>query len=79
MGCDPSTCLGLCDKAMSGFCIDCFVGHFAAANFGQRNAGWPLNALMRAIQRFLARRAPRPAPPPRSRRARPGCFLWIRY
>jgi len=26
MGCDPSTCLGLCDKAMSCFCIDGFVG-----------------------------------------------------
>ncbi len=60
MGCDPSTCLGLCDKAMSGFCIDGFVGRFAAAHFGQRNAGSPLNALMRAIQRFLARRAPSP-------------------
>jgi hypothetical protein len=28
------------------------VGRFAAAHFGQRNAGSPLNALMRAIQRF---------------------------
>jgi hypothetical protein len=54
MGCDPSTCLGLCDKAMSGFCIDGFVGRFAAAHFGQCNAGSPFNALMRAIQRFLA-------------------------
>ena len=64
MGCDPYTCLGLCDKAMSGFCIDGFVGRFAAAHFGQRNAGSPLNALMRAIQRFLARRSPPPPPPP---------------
>ena len=61
MGCDPFTCLGLCDKAMSGFCIDGFVGRFAAAHFGQRNAGSPLNVLMRCIQRFLARRAPAPA------------------
>ena len=58
MGCDVYSCLGLCDKAMSGFCIDGFVGRFAAAHFGQRNAGSPLNVLMRAIQRFLARRAP---------------------
>jgi hypothetical protein len=64
MGCDPSTCLGLCDKAMSGFCIDGFVGRFAAAHFGQRNAGSPLNALMRAIQRFLAQRPPPPPPTP---------------
>jgi hypothetical protein len=28
MGCNPSTCLGLCDKAMSRFCIDGFVGRF---------------------------------------------------
>ena len=58
MGCYPSTCLGLCDKAMSGFCIDGGVCRFAAAHFGQRNAGSPLNALMRAIQRFRARRTP---------------------
>jgi hypothetical protein len=68
MGCDPFTCLGLCDKAMSGFCIDGFVGRFAAAHFGQRNAGSPLNVLMRCIQRFLARRAPAPAQRPNTRR-----------
>jgi hypothetical protein len=68
MGCDPWTCLGLCDKAMSGFCIDGFVGRFAAAHFGQRNAGSPLNAMMRTIQRFLARRGPAPKMTVRSRR-----------
>ena len=68
MGCDASSCLGLCDKAMSGFCIDGFVGRFAAAHFGQRNAGSPLNVLMRCIQRFLARRAPPPAPVHHTRR-----------
>ncbi len=62
MGCDVYTCLGLCDKAISSFCIDGFVGCFAAAHFGQRNAGSPLNALMRAIQRFLARRGAAPKP-----------------
>jgi hypothetical protein len=63
MGCDVYSCLGLCDRAMSDFCINCFVGRFAAAHFGQRNASSPLNALMRCIQRFLARRTlrePRP-------------------
>ena len=69
MGCDPWTCLGLCDKAMSGFCIDGFICRFAAAHFGQRNAGSPLNALMRSIQRFLARRGPAPTPKVHSRRA----------
>ena len=68
MGCDPFSCLGFCDKAMSGFCIDGFIGRFAAAHFGQRNAGSPLNALMRCIQRFLARRGPPPAPRPQTRR-----------
>ena len=69
MGCDVYSCLGLCDKAMSGFCIDGFVGRFAAAHFGQRNAGSPLNVLMRCIQRFLARRAPRTARPLHTARA----------
>ncbi len=29
-GCDPFTCLGYCDKAMSGFCIDGFIGRFGS-------------------------------------------------
>jgi hypothetical protein len=62
MGCDLFSCLGLCEKAMSCFCINRFVGRSAAAHFGQRNAGSPLNALMRSIQRFLAQRAPPPRP-----------------
>ncbi len=93
LGCDPTTCLGFCDKAMSQFCIDgfvmsqfcidgfvmsqfcidgfvmsqfCidgFVARFAAAHFGQRDAGSPLNAFLRAVLRvhFLASRHP-PAP-----------------
>ena len=68
MGCDAYSCLGLCDKAMSGFCIDGFVGRFAAAHFGQRNAGSPLNVLMRCIQRFLVRRAPPHLAAPATRR-----------
>jgi hypothetical protein len=62
MGCDVySSC-------HSGFCIDGFVGRFAAVHFGQRNARSPLNALMRCIQRFLARRAPRESRPLHSAR-----------
>jgi hypothetical protein len=75
MGCDPFNCLGFCDKAMSGFCIDGFVGRFAAAHFGQRNAGSPLNALMRCIQRALARRAPPPVRPNSRRQPAPCPFL----
>ena len=64
MDCDPYTCLCLCDKAMGGFFIDGLVGRFTAAHFDQHNAGSPLSALMRAIQRFLARRSPPPPPKP---------------
>ncbi len=70
MGCDVFSCLGLCDKAMSGICIDGFVGRFAAAHFGQCNAGSPLNVLMRCIQRFLARHAPQEPRPLHSARAK---------
>ena len=38
------------------------VRSLAAAHLGQHNASSPLNALMRAIQRFLARSSP-PSPP----------------
>jgi hypothetical protein len=41
---------------MSCFEIGGFVGRFTTAHFGQRSAGSPLNALMRNILRFLARR-----------------------
>jgi hypothetical protein len=68
-GCDVYSCLGLCDTAMSGFCIGGFVGRFAAAHLGQRSAGSPRDALVRGIQRFLARRAPRESPPPCAGRA----------
>ena len=69
LGCTPETCLGFCDKAMSGFEIEGFVWRFAAAHFGQRNAGSPLNVLLRCILRFLARReAPRPSRQPYTRR-----------
>ena len=68
MGCDAYSCLGLCDKAMRGFSFDGFVGRFAAAHFGQRNAGSPLNVLMRCIQRFLARRGPNLSATPHSKR-----------
>ncbi len=49
MGCDPSTCLGLRDKAMSGFCIDCSACRSAAAHFGHCNAGSLLVTLVQAI------------------------------
>jgi hypothetical protein len=41
MGYDPPTPLGPYDKAMSGFCIDCFDGRFAAAYFRQRDVDSP--------------------------------------
>ena len=61
LGCDPWSCWGFCDKAMSGFCVEGFLMRFAAAHFGQRNAGSPLNAFMRTVLRFLASRQAPPA------------------
>ena len=54
LGCLPSTCRGRCDKAMSAFRIGNMVGRFAAAQFGQKTAGGPLNALLRPVKRHFA-------------------------
>lgn len=56
LGCSPSTCLGTCDKARSGICLDGFLFRFAAAQFGQKLAGSPLNALFFPIIRHLVNR-----------------------
>ena len=64
LGCDPSSCWGFCDKAMSGFSVEGFLMRFAAAHFGQRNAGSPLNAFMRTVLRFLASRDTHPSKKP---------------
>ena len=54
-GCDPSSCLGGCDKDMSGLCIDGHVFRFAACQFGQKTAGSPLNSLVMSVARYFAR------------------------
>ena len=54
-GCDPSTCLGGCDKDMSGLCIEGHVFRFAACQFGQKTAGSPLNSLVMSVARYFAR------------------------
>ena len=70
LGCDPWSCWGFCDKAMSGFCVEGFLMRLAAAHFGQRNAGSPLNAFMRTVLRFLAsRQAPAARQPAFTKRA----------
>jgi len=56
LGCSPRTCLGTCDKARSGICLDGFLFRFAAAQFGQKLAGSPLNALLLPVVRHLVRR-----------------------
>ena len=72
VGCSPRTCLGTCDKARSGCCIDGFLFRFAATHFGQKLAGSPLNCLLMTVLRHLLRRA---------QKASPGllllCFLWV--
>ena len=54
-GCDPSTCLGGCDKDMSGLSIEGHVFRFAACQFGQKTAGSPLNSLVMSVARYFAR------------------------
>lgn len=72
LGCSPRTCLGTCDKARSGICLEGHLFRFAAAQFGQKLAGSPLNALFFPIMRHLVRRF-----------SRFGqlmgllCFLWV--
>jgi hypothetical protein len=58
-GCDPSSCLGGCDKDMSGISLDGHVFRFAACQFGQKTAGSPLNSLVMSVARYFAR-LPRP-------------------
>ena len=53
-GCDPSTCLGGCDKDLSGIMINGFIFRFAACQFGQSTAGSPLNSLILCISRYFA-------------------------
>jgi hypothetical protein len=54
-GCDPSSCLGGCDKDMSGLSIEGHVFRFAACQFGQKTAGSPLNSLVMSVARYFAR------------------------
>ena len=55
VGCDPSSCLGGCDKDMSGISIAGHIFRFAACQFGQKTAGSPLNALVMSVAQFFAR------------------------
>ena len=54
-GCDPSTCRGGCDKAMSGIMIEGHIFRFASCQFGQKTAGSPLGAIVRSVARYFAR------------------------
>jgi hypothetical protein len=55
VGCSPDTCLGGCDKDMSGISIAGHIFRFAACQFGQKTAGSPLNSLVMSVARFFAR------------------------
>ena len=54
-GCDPSSCLGGCDKDMSGLRIHGHVFRFAACQFGQKTAGSPLNSVVMSVARYFGR------------------------
>ena len=55
VGCGPDTCLGGCDKDMSGLSISGHIFRFAACQFGQKTAGSPLNSLVLSVARYFAR------------------------
>ena len=52
LGCTSRTCLGTCDKARSGMCLDGSLFRFNCAHFGQKLAGVPLFRLMEAFARL---------------------------
>ena len=54
-GCTPSSCLGGCDKDLSGIVIDGHVFRFASCQFGQKTAGSPLGSIVRSVARYFAR------------------------
>ena len=60
IGCTTADCLGCCDRAMNGLCIDGHLFRWLVEHFGHKVAGSPLNALMLCLIRFLARPAPGP-------------------
>lgn len=72
VGCSPRSCLGTCDKARSGCCIDGQFFRFAATHFGQKLAGSPLNCLLMAVIRHMVRRSGSLSPS-----ALLLCFLWV--
>ena len=55
VGCTPDSCLGGCDKDLSGLSINGHIFRFAACQFGQKTAGSPLNALVMSVARYFAR------------------------
>lgn len=55
VGCTPATCLGGCDKDMSGISMHGHIFRFAACQFGQKTAGSPLNCLVMSVARYFAR------------------------
>ena len=52
-GCTRGSCLGGCDKDMSGLRIHGHVFRFAACQFGQKTAGSPLNSLVMSVARYF--------------------------
>ena len=56
LGCTSATCLGTCDKARAGMCIDGAMFRFNCAHFGQKQAGVPLFRIMEAFARLCITR-----------------------
>ena len=56
MGCDPGSCLGMCDKSMFGICVAGHVCRFAVCQFCGKVSGGPLHVLTDHVCLFAIRR-----------------------
>jgi hypothetical protein len=60
LGCWSGSCTGVCDKSCNGMFFDGCVARWAAAHFGQKTAGCPLNCIALCLLRHAALRRPAP-------------------
>ena len=54
-GCDPASCGGACDKAMSGVCMSGHVMRFAGPQFGGKTSHGPLAVVTDEFIRYIMR------------------------
>jgi hypothetical protein len=54
-GCSPADCLGCCDKAMFGICVEGHVMRFAVAQFGHKVSNGPLWIITHTVCAYASR------------------------